>query len=451
MSNEKSLSASSQPTREELQQRVAALEATVAHLQAEREAQTVPMQPDATIPYDQLIEHLPIPLTMFRTDGLLVAMNRQNEHLLGIPRDQAIGRYNVLADQEAITQGYAASVQRALAGAVDRMPVRAFHVHQTDVAKHLVKHTIWTETIHFPLYDATGTVQYVVAVNLDVSKHVETTRRLQHSENRFRTIIENVPSGICITNPQGMFEYVNPAYCRIYGYREAELLGEPFTIVVPADYRDQAQQLHDIFLAERKEIPADWVVINKAGESLHILASAAYLEEPDGGARKVTFVLDITDRKHAEAQQTLLQQQIIDTQQARLRELSTPLIPITDEVVIMPLIGSIDDQRAQQILEALLEGVARHQATMVILDITGVEMINEQVANTLMQAASAVQLLGTQLMITGIQPKIAQTLVTLGIDLGHIDTRSTLQAGIAAALNQGGLAEATAPRASLRR
>jgi rsbT co-antagonist protein RsbR len=261
-----------------------------------------------------------------------------------------------------------------------------------------------------------------------------TVARLQQTETQFRTIVEHVPSGICITNEQGIFEYVNPAYCRIYGYREDELIGQPFTIVVPEGQHQQSRILHDTFLAERKEIPADWEVVNKAGETLHILASAAYLEDPDGGARKVTFVLDITDRKQIEENQAMLQQQIIDTQQATVRELSTPLIPISDDVVIMPLIGTVDSQRAQQVMEALLEGVAQYQAELVILDITGVSIVDTQVAQGFIQAAQAVRLLGAQVMLTGIQPQIAQTLVHLGVDLSGIRTEGSLKAGIATAL-----------------
>jgi anti-anti-sigma factor len=100
----------------------------------------------------------------------------------------------------------------------------------------------------------------------------------------------------------------------------------------------------------------------------------------------------------------------------------------------MPLIGTIDSQRAQQIMEALLEGTAQHQAELAILDITGVAVVDTQVAQALVSAAQAVRLLGAQVMLTGIQPQIAQTLVQLGVDLSGIQTEGSLQAGIAAAL-----------------
>ncbi|MFP4436365.1 MAG: STAS domain-containing protein [Chloroflexaceae bacterium] len=102
----------------------------------------------------------------------------------------------------------------------------------------------------------------------------------------------------------------------------------------------------------------------------------------------------------------------------------------------MPLVGTIGPERAQQIMETLLEGVAAHQSEIVILDITGVQVVDEQVANALMRASQAVRLLGTRVVLTGIQPQIAQTLVQQEVDLSGITTHGTLQAGIATVLKQ---------------
>lgn len=101
---------------------------------------------------------------------------------------------------------------------------------------------------------------------------------------------------------------------------------------------------------------------------------------------------------------------------------------------MMPLIGSIDSERARQMIEVLLQGVQLNQARIVIVDITGVPVVDTQVANVLIQAAQAVRLLGAQIVITGIRPEIAQTLVSLGIDLRGLTTRGSLQSGVAYAL-----------------
>lgn len=157
----------------------------------------------------------------------------------------------------------------------------------------------------------------------------------------------------------------------------------------------------------------------------------------DGSVRQyMGTTQDVTARKQEEDERVKLQQQLIDAQQMALRELSTPLIPITDDALVMPLIGSIDPQRAQMVMETLLEGVAEHRARAVILDITGVQIVDTQVANALVRAAQAVNLLGAQVILTGIRPEVAQTLVSLGADLSSIATRSTLQAGIALVMRQ---------------
>jgi rsbT co-antagonist protein RsbR len=145
---------------------------------------------------------------------------------------------------------------------------------------------------------------------------------------------------------------------------------------------------------------------------------------------------DLREQYRQEEERAALQQQVIDAQHDTLRELSTLLIPLSNNVVLMPLIGTIDSQRAQQVLETLLDGVAQHQAELVILDITGVSLVDTQVAQAFIQAAQAVKLLGAQVMLTGIQPQIVQTLIHLGIDLSTIQTRGSLQAEIAAALTQ---------------
>src|SRR5262245_13789464 len=100
----------------------------------------------------------------------------------------------------------------------------------------------------------------------------------------------------------------------------------------------------------------------------------------------------------------------------------------------MPLIGVVDSRRAQQVLEPLTAGIAISNAVVAILDITGVSVVDTQVANALIRAAQAVKLLGAQVMLTGIRPEVSQTLVGLGVDLSTIITRSTLQSGIALAL-----------------
>ncbi len=139
----------------------------------------------------------------------------------------------------------------------------------------------------------------------------------------------------------------------------------------------------------------------------------------------------LAEQQRVQAEHARLHDEMISMQAMALAELSTPLIPISERVVVMPLIGSLDEQRAQRVLDTLLHGLAGSGAQIAILDITGVPVVDTQVANALIRAAQSVKLLGAQVVLTGIRPEVAQTLVGLGADLNNIITRSSLQSGIA--------------------
>lgn len=124
----------------------------------------------------------------------------------------------------------------------------------------------------------------------------------------------------------------------------------------------------------------------------------------------------------------------VSLQKIALQELSASLIPVFDKVSVMPLVGTIDTERAKLIMENLLEGVVKHRAEVVLLDITGVPVVDTMVAHHIIQAADAVRLVGAKCMLVGIRPEIAQTIVTLGINLNEFTTTSTLQRGVEQAL-----------------
>ena len=118
-------------------------------------------------------------------------------------------------------------------------------------------------------------------------------------------------------------------------------------------------------------------------------------------------------------------------QRARLAGLAAPLIPLGSEILVLPLVGTIDGERAQHVLHTLLDGAQRTGARVILLDLTGLEHIDTGLAGTLIQVAGALGLLGAQAVLTGIRAEAAQALVSLGIELGTLVTRGTLQSGIA--------------------
>jgi anti-anti-sigma regulatory factor len=134
------------------------------------------------------------------------------------------------------------------------------------------------------------------------------------------------------------------------------------------------------------------------------------------------------------AERERLQQEVIDAQKRVIDELSTPVIPVLAGVIVMPLIGSIDSLRAQDITRALLAGIGQHHAKTVIVDVTGVPFIDSGVANHLNKTIRAARLKGTRTIVTGISEAVAETIVDLGIDWSHIETMTDLQIGLRAVL-----------------
>ena len=137
---------------------------------------------------------------------------------------------------------------------------------------------------------------------------------------------------------------------------------------------------------------------------------------------------ELEERRRAEAERATLEKQI--------HAMSTPIIPITDRILVMPLIGKMDAERAGRVLEAALERTVEAQAEVMILDITGIPRADDRVAATIMDTARALRLLGAHTVLTGIRPDVAQALVGLEVDFEDVVTKSTLQSGIAHAIRK---------------
>ncbi len=123
-------------------------------------------------------------------------------------------------------------------------------------------------------------------------------------------------------------------------------------------------------------------------------------------------------------------ERIIRQQQEAIRELSTPVLQVRERLLILPIIGVIDSQRARQVTEQLLRGIRANRAKVVVIDITGVPAVDATVANHLVQTVDASRLMGASVIVTGLSSEIAQTLVTIGVDLGKINAVGDLQGGI---------------------
>lgn len=137
-------------------------------------------------------------------------------------------------------------------------------------------------------------------------------------------------------------------------------------------------------------------------------------------------------------------ERVIRQQQDSIRELSTPVLPVRERLLILPIVGVLDSERARQLTDQLLNGIRTHRARVVVIDITGVPDVDEAVANHLVRTVDASRLMGANVIITGLSPDIARTLVTIGVDLRKMNTIGDLQGGLEAAERQLGMSRAGA-------
>lgn len=182
----------------------------------------------------------------------------------------------------------------------------------------------------------------------------------------------------------------------------------------------------------------DGVMRTKSGQSIPISQVVMALHNAHGQLIGFgTVIRDLSVITHLKnVEQELRAQQM--NLRAMLQAMSTPIIPITQHVVVMPIIGSMDTQRAEQLISDALQGASARRAQVVIIDITGMSHIDTSAAAALHKTAGALRLIGAQVILTGIRAELARTLISLGVDLREIKTQGTLQSGIHQALKISG-------------
>lgn len=291
-----------------------------------------------------------------------------------------------------------------------------------------------------------ATLEQLIEVHEQVAaeqnRNLERTLGTARSQSRLlQSVLDSIADGVVVADAQGAIVQFNPAAARLCG--DGLALGAAVSQLRWPGFRrldERSFQPGEFPLAlalQGAAVEALEVIVRQEGwpQELWLTLEAQPLVDERGLRSGGMLVMhDVTPQRQAEAERRANQEQVIAAQAAALRELSTPLIPVADDVLVMPLVGAIDSRRAEQVLTALLEGVSAHQANTVILDVTGVSIIDTQVASALTSAAQAVRLLGAKVIMTGIKPEVAQTVVGLGVDLSGISTRGTLQTGIAEAL-----------------
>ncbi|CAN92854.1 MULTISPECIES: PAS domain S-box protein [Sorangium] len=262
-------------------------------------------------------------------------------------------------------------------------------------------------------------------------RRVETA--LRASEARFRAIVEGQTELICRFRPDGTLTFVNEVYCRFFDKTPEELVGHRFTPLIPEEDQRLLEKQFATVGPENPILHTEHRVLCPDG-SVRWLRWTNRAPVGDEGlhAEFQSIGVDVTERRRAEDEVRRLNREL----EQLVRELSTPLMPVADQVIAMPLVGFLDAARAAAALETLLQGVTTYNARTVVVDITGVGVFDAPVADAMIRLAKAVKLLGAQAVLTGIQPRIAQSLIEQGVGLGDLVTLQTLKEGIAFALRR---------------
>lgn len=309
-------------------------------------------------------------------------------------------------------------------------------ITSNDEEIHSQHGTLTFRSQRFPLRNSSGEIVAVTGLTTNITEQLQTQRALADSERLLHIIINNAPMVIYVKDINNRMMIVNELYGRVINRKVTDIVGKTEQELFPPElvdaWRESEQQIYD----SHHPLQVDNVFMINGEPHDFLTVQFPIYTDTDEPYAICGISTDVTSIRSAERERAIMQETVIEAQKSALRELSTPLIPIAEDIVVVPLIGSIDGQRADQVMETLLEGASRYQASNVIIDITGLPIVDTYVAKILLSAAKALKLLGSDIILTGISPTVAQTLIGIGVDLGTISTPGTLQNGIAYAMRK---------------
>jgi rsbT co-antagonist protein RsbR len=350
------------------------------------------------------------------TQGLVTSWNRGAERIKGYRPGEIIGRhFSCFYLQDKIEAGFPEQ-ELEIAATKGQFEDEGWRVRK-DGSR------FWANVVVTALRDQSGTLLGFGKVTRDLSER-------QQATERFRLIVESAPNAIVMANQEGIIILVNSQTERLFGYTRDELIGQSVDLLVPERVRSAHPSYRAAFFTDPKTRPMgagrDLYGVHKDGHEIPVEIGLNPITTEDG-----TFVLasiiDITARKQAE--------ETVARQAQEILEVSTPVVQVWEGVIAAPLIGTLDSQRTEQFMERLLQRIVETNSPVALVDITGVPTLDTQTAQHLIETVTAVRMLGARVVLTGVRPVLAQTLVHLGIDLSSLVTRSSMSAGLRVALD----------------
>jgi methyl-accepting chemotaxis protein len=350
----------------------------------------------------------------FELDGTVITANENFLQVVGYRLDEVVGKHHRIFCEPSYAESdeYAEFWRKLGRG----------EYHSAEF-KRLTKEgrEVWLQASYNPIFDMDGKPFKVVKFATDV-----TAVKLQNAEfegkvqaiDRAQAVIEFELDGTVIT--------ANENFLRIFGYRLDEVAGKHHRMFCDPGYAESPAYTEFWQKLGRGEYDSDeFKRIGKDGQEIWLQASYNPILDVEGRPLKVVkFASDITEE--------------VQKRSLALLEMSTPVTKIWDGVLFAPIVGIVDSKRSVDIMNKALSSIADTHASTLLLDISGVAVVDTAVANHLIKIAKAAVLMGCKTIISGISPSIAQTIAELGIELGAIQTTSTIESALRDAIATSG-------------
>ncbi len=250
-------------------------------------------------------------------------------------------------------------------------------------------------------------------------------------ERRYELIFKTINEWVWETDQRGNMIYTSPRCMDMLGYEPEEVVGMNATdFLVEEDKERAAKLLIEHGMNKTSFNTLRFTHLNRDGKELIIEINGS--PNLDDGGNFLGFIgtgRDVTDMVKAE-NEIREKLEIISSQQDAIRELSTPIMEVWDDVLVLPIVGVVDTKRSMDIMNSLLDKIVESQSRCVILDVTGVEIVDTRTADYLLKVVQASRLLGAYCVLTGINPAVAQTLVDIGANLSAVKTLRNLKEGL---------------------
>ena len=373
-----------------------------------------------------------MPIIEFKPDGTIVRANDLFLAAIGYTLKEIQGQHHriFMKAEEAAKPQYK-----------DFWSALASGISQSGQFERVAKggSTIWLEASYTPVKDASGKTVSVIKF----AQNITQARKAALADAAKLEAIKR-SMGVIEFQPDGTIMSANPAFLKLMGYTEGELAGQHHRVFVTpqervsADYASFWQEL-----ASGKVKSGQFHRLAKGGKSIWLEANYNPVFDLEGRVERVVkFAIDITDKVESARATEIALKQVREAELIReelnlaLEEMSTPVMPIWDGILLLPLIGVVDSARTDQVVNKTLERINETRSKVFLLDISGVPAMDTAVANQLLKISKATQLMGCETVISGLSPAIARTMVELGVEVGEVRTTATLQQAFAIALRK---------------